>query len=304
MSEIISPITGKGNIKVLKEYRSSFFIDFYKLKLKLDVSRYFEKCDTISYCRCNESGLLFFHPSTISGDSELYHNLQKYDWYYLDNKWEYEEAIKSIKKNDRILEIGSGHGAFLDKLPCDKKNVECIEFNEESVKLLRKKGYKVHSLVIEELSQINIEYYDVVVSFQVLEHICEVNLFIESALKVLKPGGRLIISVPNHDALIMKLDKELCLNFPPHHMSHWTMKTFKRMPNFFEMSIEYFKQEPLTKESFPRYCRVIITYLASKLCFDGKGIETYFYQILYSLVLMMNKRLRGISVVVVFNKNR
>jgi 2-polyprenyl-3-methyl-5-hydroxy-6-metoxy-1,4-benzoquinol methylase len=63
--------------------------------------------------------------------------------------------------------------------------------------------------------------YDAVCSFQVLEHVSNVNAFVSDVVRALKIGGTLILGVPNNDAFL-RLEKCPVLNAPPHHMGLWT----------------------------------------------------------------------------------
>ena len=63
-------------------------------------------------------------------------------------------------------------------------------------------------------------HYDAVTSFQVLEHVTEPASFLRACVKALRPGGRLLLGVPNNDSFLGLLEDNW-LNMPPHHMSLW-----------------------------------------------------------------------------------
>ena len=62
---------------------------------------------------------------------------------------------------------------------------------------------------------------------------------------MLKPGGKLIYSVPNADGFL-KYQHNL-LDMPPHHMSRWSIGTFKSLEKLFPIRLEKFLYEPLAK---------------------------------------------------------
>jgi 2-polyprenyl-3-methyl-5-hydroxy-6-metoxy-1,4-benzoquinol methylase len=156
---------------------------YYKLT-KTDFSYLLNR--EITYCECNVCKLKFFDP-LIAGDEKFYNSLQKYDWYYPSEKEEYIIAKKYIKQSDKVLEVGSGKGAFAKKLKL--KNYIGLDFSLNAKKIAEKNGIKIENKTIEEYAAKNLNMFDVVVSFQVLEHVTKPNDFIKSKLKSLASGG-------------------------------------------------------------------------------------------------------------------
>ncbi|WP_296702513.1 bifunctional 2-polyprenyl-6-hydroxyphenol methylase/3-demethylubiquinol 3-O-methyltransferase UbiG, partial [Algoriphagus sp.] len=74
-----------------------------------------------------------------------------------------------------------------------------IDKIQEVIDELRKKFPKVNfeQAVIPPFQGIEDNSYDTVVSFQVIEHIKNDQLFLQEIYRVLKPGGKAIISTPN-----------------------------------------------------------------------------------------------------------
>jgi SAM-dependent methyltransferase len=96
--------------------------------------------------------------------------------------------------------------------------------------------------IFDELIEVHAQkrpaYYDVVCSFQVLEHVYDVKNFIENAIKALKPGGRLIMSVPNNEPYFLRHSKYETLNLPPHHMGLWNKEVFQNLPKLFPIALK------------------------------------------------------------------
>ena len=56
----------------------------------------------------------FYTPSELAGSASLYEQLQKFDWYYMPEKWEFRQALSWIQAEHgvrRLLEVG-GRGFF------------------------------------------------------------------------------------------------------------------------------------------------------------------------------------------------
>jgi len=143
---------------------------------------------------------------------------------------------------------------------------ECVEMNRESIKKLKNLGFKIHDKEIHQLKKKN--NYDIIFSFQVLEHIPNPKNFIKDIIKLLKPGGKLVFAVPN-SKVIRKIDpcNETLLNNPPHHMGHWDKDVFEACTKFFPLKIKAFYYEPLASYHVKWF---VINYLRNFLSPIGK----------------------------------
>ena len=107
----------------------------------------------------------------------------------------YLEAAKIVKGN--VLEIGTGSGygvkyiaplvtkfVTIDKFVCnvDFKTYPNVEFKQQTV---------------PPFQNIDDNSFDFVVTFQVIEHIVPDDLYVKEIARVLKQGGKLIVTTPN-----------------------------------------------------------------------------------------------------------
>ncbi len=243
--QIKSPLTHSLNVKKRKEIKTEFLIEKYREMLGVDVKKYFTGLDSVSVYECLDSGYQFYYPFDITGDGKFYEALQKHRWYYMDWKWEHEEALALVKGAKSLLEIGCAQGEFLEKVA--EKGTACagIELNAHAAEVGRKKGLNILEESIQTHSQKNKDRYDVVCSFQVAEHIAPIGEFIQSSLDVLKPGGKFVMSVPNNDSLIFTANNDIVLNMPPHHMGLWNMNSLLSLSRFFPLRADGIYLEPL-----------------------------------------------------------
>jgi len=79
----------------------------------------------------------------------------------------------------------------------------------------------------------------------VLEHIFHVSDFIKDCLACLKPGGILILGVPNSNPFIYRHDKFHTLNLPPHHAGLWNQNSLQKLGDVFNLSIIDISISPL-----------------------------------------------------------
>jgi len=196
-------------------------IKYYKKHLAVDVHQYFKNVSKSEYREHLPSGIKYFSP-IISGDESFYEQLQKHDWYYQKNKNEYD-FVSNFTVNKRILEIGCGEANFYPISNCS--NYIGLEFNKAAIEKCKNKGLTVFKQSIADFSEKNANIFDVVCSFQVLEHVDSPIKFLQDSLKCLKKGGYLIISVPSEDSFVGLAGNSI-LNMPPHHLTRWIDKSF------------------------------------------------------------------------------
>lgn len=246
-SDITSPING-GEVRFIEKIKSSDIIQKYQQKLNIDVRPYFGDIEHISVYECKSTKYRFFYPFTIDGDDKFYEALQDTEGYYLPWKWEHQKALEGIKKTDKLLEIGSARGAFLEGVKKHFGNdfdAIGLELNSDAAKTAQSKGLNVKVESIQNYAEKNPNSADVICFFQVLEHIGHINDFITATIKCLKSGGKLIISVPNNDSFIKNLPLNI-LNLPPHHMGLWTKESLQNLAKDFHLNPVSFHTESLS----------------------------------------------------------
>lgn len=109
--------------------------------------------------------------------------------------------LKYISEGDRILDVGCGTGAFLKR--CSKiPGVELYGCDLSPVAVSGIRGLVVEARVTK-LPALPTDWerrFDVVTCAEVLEHLSRPEASATSMVRCLKPGARLIISVPVEDA--------------------------------------------------------------------------------------------------------
>ncbi|MBP6448309.1 MAG: class I SAM-dependent methyltransferase, partial [Saprospiraceae bacterium] len=110
----------------------------------------------------------------------------------------YHEAAKIVSGD--ILEIGTGSGYGIKIIsPKADRYVTIDKFDNEQVQTMVKTYSNVSftKMEVPPLNGIPDNSFDFVITFQVIEHIEDDKAFVSEIHRVLKKGGKLIVSTPN-----------------------------------------------------------------------------------------------------------
>ena len=117
------------------------------------------------------------------------------------------KKFTNVNEIDSLLEIGVGSGFFL--MECEKKlpHVELYGL-EYDPRLLEAASKKVSKCILKNGNAEEFSFskkFDVIVSFQVIEHLYNPGLMLNQVKNHLKPNGLFIVTTPNLNGLGAKL---------------------------------------------------------------------------------------------------
>lgn len=173
---------------------------------------------TADLVRCTGCALEYFTPHNPGG-AEFYAELSRDEGYYdVVEKWEFTQASRLLRPGDAVLDVGCGDGVFLRSIEAAARRRVGLDANPWAVEKLRRDGIEGHCATIEAFAPEHRGAFDLVVMFQVIEHLSDVVPPVTAAATCVRPGGHLLISVPNRDRFRLGHDP---WDFPPHHLSRW-----------------------------------------------------------------------------------
>jgi SAM-dependent methyltransferase len=183
---------------------------------------------------CEGCGFRF--PLEIPSVEELQHH---YDAEYSETRFVQGQQVNALMnrriiekiygslKGLSILDVGAGYGFLAESLnrppnySCDAVELSAPQRAYASEEL----GIKAFS----SLSEVN-RQYDLIVSFEVLEHIPDPISFLSSIVALLNPGGTLILGTDHFNSQTVQAMGASFPKWVPHeHISCFTPSSFKKL---------------------------------------------------------------------------
>jgi 2-polyprenyl-3-methyl-5-hydroxy-6-metoxy-1,4-benzoquinol methylase len=125
-----------------------------------------------------------------------------------DNPIEIEEELmlSLLPGGETLLDIGCGMGTIGLLLKQRGFDYVGVDFSDVAIRKAREKGLEA---VVADVDAVGLEYpdghFDVVWAGDVLEHVFDPIGLLRHTVRVLKPGGVLLLTVPNDFTLISRL---------------------------------------------------------------------------------------------------
>jgi 2-polyprenyl-3-methyl-5-hydroxy-6-metoxy-1,4-benzoquinol methylase len=164
----------------------------------------------------------------------------------MEDKWEFSTALDLFNDESAVLEVGVGEGHFLQAARNRGHSALGVELNPQGAARARAMDFEIYELMLDELNEQTDQRFDAICAFQVLEHVPDPRQFLEDMMCMLKPNGKMVLSVPNA-AVMRKIDpnNQDLLNQPPHHMGHWDENVFRALEHFLPVKLRSVHREPL-----------------------------------------------------------
>lgn len=133
----------------------------------------------------------------------------------------------------RLIDVGAGYGIFLDEW--QKKypdtNSIAIEPSATLAESCRTKGFEVIESIVETVSGYD-NFADLVVCFEVLEHVHDPLSFIETLKRMVSDNGILLVSTLCIDGFDLQvLGSSSSQISPPHHINFCSISGFEHLFN-------------------------------------------------------------------------
>ncbi|MFO7655222.1 MAG: class I SAM-dependent methyltransferase [Candidatus Krumholzibacteriia bacterium] len=218
-----SPLTGSTACRPVARLAASDLVLLYRRLRGLEVASELT-ADTLTLWHDEPARFWFFDPP-CAGSGRFYADLTARPHYAAD-KSEYRFAASLVNPGERLLDVGCGWGLFATHVPGVRYTG--LDPSGAASAAARARGLDVRQDLVEEVAAREPGGYDVVTSFQVLEHLADPAAFFRGCAGCVRPGGLLVIAVPNADSF-MGVRANNYLNYPPHHVTWWTLTSLLQL---------------------------------------------------------------------------
>lgn len=151
------------------------------------------------------------------------------EWGFRQLRWFKRKALRWIeteRPNSRLVDVGTGPGTFLLVAKQRGFSVKGVEPTKLAAETARSLGVDMFNGVIEDFAATQDEKFDVVTSFEVMEHVPDPISMLKSIRAILKPDGIFVFSVPNLDDPYC-LRQTLPVNIPPIHINFFRRQSMR-----------------------------------------------------------------------------
>jgi SAM-dependent methyltransferase len=106
-------------------------------------------------------------------------------------------TIRQHRQKGKLLDVGTGFGFFLEEMRSLGWEVEGIEISRQGMDYARKAfNLNLYPGPLEN-ARFRANEFDAVTAFYVIEHLPSPNRFLRECLRILKPGGLLLLRYPH-----------------------------------------------------------------------------------------------------------
>lgn len=248
------------------------------------------RAESVMLVECGSCGLQYFSPLT-PGDGEFYAAVSTSGiTYYETDRWEFGLVRACLDDMDDVLDVGCGQGDFLRSLGPRRGRTVGVDHNPNMTQALGESRIEAVAMDVTEFAEIEPGAFDVVCTFQTLEHLAALPPALLATRRCLRPGGRFFASVPNRDRTAAGTDEPL--DCPPHHMSRWHHRQFAELASRYGFELVTVTFEP------PRYGQVEEVYFEAA-CKPlrrilGAGVGVFAARVYRKLVLTAGWYRRGL----------
>lgn len=239
MPQFLDPSTGEFRADLVREgrcllcQRSSFEELFWKEGLR--------------FVRCRECDLIQVNPVPVEEVAETFYQSETYDrimkMHTVDLSayrrqrfgtervvaWEALLGRPSAEKPMSVLDVGCADGFVLEAAQEQGWRAYGVDLNPAAVQAAQRKGLNVKLGKLEECFFDEEPSFDVVTMYDLLEHTYHPMTLLVRAYELLKPGGLLVLYVPNWNSLArLVLGTDLFFIWGIFHLSYFTPATLSR----------------------------------------------------------------------------
>ena len=164
------------------------------------------------------------------------------------------ELVKKLGDVQSICDLGCGNGHISGRLAAVGYDVTGVDASASGIEIARRTypGVNfVHALIDRDLS---LGQFDLVVSSDVIEHLYRPSDLLEAAVRLIKPGGKILVGTPYHGylknlvlAATGKMDAHFSALHDGGHIKFFSVNSLSKLMRahgFQDLSFTYYGRAP------------------------------------------------------------
>lgn len=184
-------------------------------------------------CKCNSCKFVFckakpttlelqaYYKSYVRGTSLSSITIKRYNSLL--------ENFEKFRRTNNILDVGCGDGYFLTEAAKRGWVVYGTEYTDEAITVCQGKGINMHKGPISE-DTYNHEFFDILTSFEVIEHLNTPKKEVSIYASILRKGGLAYITTPNFNSISrLVLASSWNVIAYPEHLCYYTKSSLKKL---------------------------------------------------------------------------
>ena len=200
------------------------------------------------------------------GDEQVIPNLNDYTY---KRHWERYKFACPFAEGKKVLSVacGTGYGEYYFTSQGKASRVLGLDYSQEAIEYARKKYHHLNlsylNMDARDLGSLESSSFDLVVSFETIEHLDEDKKFLRELKRICKPGGIIILSTPNKAYSYRSVIKKRPL--ASFHVREYRESEFKRLISEFFDNYKLYGQKIILKRSLFNLPKYLYLKLSGKL---------------------------------------
>jgi SAM-dependent methyltransferase len=202
-----------------------------------DVPRLFRRTPKLRLVTCATCGLVYTSPQ--HADRVLRRYLHEYDLaehfgdlsvrkgVIFDRRL--SELPQPLPGRNRLCDVGCADGQFLELAAKRGWEPHGVELNPPAAARARQRGAEVMLGRLEELDDVAWGSFDVVTSWDCLEHVPRSREFVERLVALVRPGGLILLTTLNRRSLVYKVFGSHWRLIQEDHFTYWDRRSLCRL---------------------------------------------------------------------------
>ena len=201
--------------------------------------------------------------------------------------------ITGLKKG-KILDLGSGTGAFVNEMQLHGWNATGLE-PDSGARKIAGENYHIKLENTDQFYNLTPDSFDAITLWHVFEHVHDLHPYLEQLKKLLRKDGKLFVAVPNYTSSDAKKYKKYWAAYDvPRHLYHFSPHSMISLMNSHQLSIIHFK--PMWLDSF------YISLLSSKYKNGRTNWIVAGWNGLWSDIIAIRNKKKSSSVIYIISK--